>query len=99
MSTYGKRLLALFKNETAQNNLNTYGNIWGKIETDFDRTFKLLGDWTIRFRKRSSANFMGRFGGGWNWKLGLQWGGSTCIVSLFVMDITIHKKEAPEEIP
>lgn len=33
---------------------------------------------------------MGRFGGGWDWKLGVQWGGSTVIWSLLVLEISIR---------
>jgi hypothetical protein len=31
------------------------------------------------------SNFMGRFGGGWNWKVGVQVGGACIIISLLVL--------------
>jgi len=36
---------------------------------------------------RSANSLMGRFGGGWNWKLGFQAGGNTIIISLLVLEI------------
>lgn len=41
----------------------------------------------ITFRWRSKNNLWGRFGGGWNWKLGIMAGGKTVIVSLFVCEV------------
>lgn len=35
---------------------------------------------------------MGRFGGGWNWKLGIQWGGSSVIIDVLVGSIRITRK-------
>lgn len=32
----------------------------------------------------------GRFGGGWNWKLGFQAGGKTLIISLLVFSIRVE---------
>jgi len=32
---------------------------------------------------------MGRFGGGWNWKLGIDVGGSSCILNLLVGTVRI----------
>lgn len=46
----------------------------------------------IRFEMRSKNNLMGRFGGGWNWKLGVQIGGSTIIISLLVAELIISRK-------
>jgi hypothetical protein len=39
-------------------------------------------------KMRSAKTFWGRFGGGWNWKIGIQAGGKTVIVSLLVLSIT-----------
>lgn len=50
-----------------------------------------FGKWNIRYSHRSKNNFWGRFGGGWNWKLGIQIGGSTIIMSLLIAEITIWK--------
>lgn len=43
----------------------------------------------LSFSMQSKDNFMGRFGGEWNWKLGFQAGGNTIIISLLVADIRI----------
>lgn len=50
----------------------------------------------VAFTARSSAGHMGRFGGGWNWKLGVQIGGTTALFSLLIaeLSITIHKSKA-----
>jgi len=47
--------------------------------------------WSFRFHWRRSDGFMGRFGGGWNWKIGLQMGSSSLIISLLIFSITISK--------
>lgn len=43
----------------------------------------------FEFLMRSSKNFMGRFGGGWQWKLGIQASDSTIIVSLLIAELRI----------
>ena len=43
---------------------------------------------TIRFRWDRKSNLWGRFGGGWNWKLGFQAGGRCIIFSLVIFEIT-----------
>ena len=43
---------------------------------------------TIEQRKKNS--FMGRFGGGWHYELGLQVGNSDLIINLLVLSIRIH---------
>jgi hypothetical protein len=57
---------------------------------EFKKKFKIL-NWEIILDKRSRHSFMGRFGGGWNWKLGFQAGGGTLIISLLVMDLILRK--------
>lgn len=54
---------------------------------------------SVRVSWRSSESIMGRFGGGWNWKLGLQAGGRSLIVSLLVLEIIfrLNKKEESQE--
>lgn len=44
----------------------------------------------IRWSHRSPRGVWGRFGGGWQWKLGIQQGGNTVIVSLFVAELRIE---------
>ena len=60
-----------------------------KIQLPIDKTVHLFG-LSIRFQWRSSKMFMGRFGGGWNWKVGAQWG-KTILFSLLVAELRIEK--------
>lgn len=49
---------------------------------------------TVTHRPPASHNGVmrvGRFGGGWNWKVGVQWGGHTVLVSLLVIEIRIDR--------
>lgn len=48
-----------------------------------------LGRIEVTFKWRSKSNFMGRFGGGWNWVLGLQIGGKTLIINILVCSVRI----------
>lgn len=59
-----------------------------------DRRFE-VGRLSVRYSRRSSRGYMGRFGGGWNWKVGVQVGSTTVILSLLVAEVTfrIKKKE------
>jgi len=47
-----------------------------------------IGRLSFAFSWRSKHSPSGRFGGGWNWKLGLQLGGSTLILSLLTFELT-----------
>lgn len=60
----------------------------------FDKRYQ-IGRLRISAKMRSSNGLMGRFGGGWQWKLGLQLGSSTLIVSLLVMELifSIRKRD------
>ena len=54
----------------------------------------------VFFLWRSKKNLWGRFGGGWNWKLGFQAGGKTLIVSFLIADVMLtlkSKKEADDD--
>jgi hypothetical protein len=51
-----------------------------------------IGSLSIKFEMRDKNGIMGRFGGGWNWKLGIQASGSTAIFSLLVAELIISKK-------
>lgn len=55
-----------------------------------------IGRLSIKLEWRSKKSRMGRFGGGWNWKLGFQSGGSTVIISLLVLTIAFRLNEKPE---
>ena len=54
-----------------------------------------VGRLEVTFSWRSKKNPMGRFGGGWNWQLGFEAGGSTIIVTLLVCSVRFHWKKAP----
>ena len=41
----------------------------------------------ISFRHNNPKSLWGRFGDGWNWKLGFQIGESTLIISLLICEI------------
>ena len=43
---------------------------------------------TATFRWRSKKNNWGRFGGGWNWKLGVTIGSTTAVVHLLIAEIS-----------
>jgi hypothetical protein len=53
-----------------------------------DKTWR-IGRVKINFSMRSTNGYMGRFGGGWDWKLGFQAGGHCVIFSLLVADLRI----------
>lgn len=49
------------------------------------------GRWKFSYSRRSSKNIWGRFGGGWNWKLGMDIGGSCVILNLLVSSLRIER--------
>lgn len=51
-----------------------------------------LGRLEIMFEWRSSENLWGRFGGGWNWVLGIQVGTSSVIINLLVCSLRFNLK-------
>lgn len=53
-------------------------------------------EWLIAGRKvqlhcRPTDSVWGRFGGGWNWEIGVQVGGSTVLVNLLVCSLRIDR--------
>jgi len=56
-----------------------------------------FGNWRISLEKREKDNLWGRFGGGWNWKLGFQWGKDVFIFYWFVGTLNIRKKSKKED--
>lgn len=50
----------------------------------------------ISFNMRKKSEIFGRFGGGWNWQLGFQIGGSTIIINLLVASVRIWFKRFEE---
>ncbi len=56
---------------------------------------KRIGRLEVGAKMRKRDGFMGRFGGGWNWMLGIQLGSTTLLIRLLVMTVSIRwlKKE------
>lgn len=59
------------------------------METDKRWT---IGAWDIKFTQRAANSLLGRFGGGWQWKLGVQAGGGTLLFSLLVAELRLSRK-------
>lgn len=77
----------------ALKNISKTGNVWGHtIEYVYNFSFH-LGSWNINVSQRRKGTFMGRFGGGWNFRLGLQ-GSSykSWIFSYWVGSIRVSKQ-------
>lgn len=58
---------------------------------EFDKRWQ-VGRLKIRAKHRSRKRPMGRFGGGWNWGLGIQCGRTCAIINLLVMYVRISWK-------
>ena len=54
------------------------------------KSFRIFG-FEVEYERRRKDNLWGRFGGGWDWALGFELGGSTLLINLLVSIITIHK--------
>jgi hypothetical protein len=55
-----------------------------------------IGRLSIKYERRSRDEFMGRFGGGWNWIVGVEVGGRTVILNCLVFMIRIDwEREEP----
>lgn len=77
--------------EGAVENIRTTGNVWGATnEYVFNKTYIFLGR-KFRFQQKRKGCLMGRVGGGWDIEFGVQIGGSSIIVNLFVMSIRIDR--------
>ena len=55
-----------------------------------------VGRLHVKVEWRSSRNLMGRFGGGWNWEVGIQVGGSTLIVNLLIASVRFDWRKPVE---
>ena len=55
------------------------------------KTWK-LGRLSITYNWRSKKNLWGRFGGGWNWIVGVEIGSTTTIVNLLVFSLRFYVK-------
>lgn len=79
-------------------NIEKTGNVWGhSAEYDFKFSIRIWRR-TVSFEQKSKRNLWGRFGGGWDFKLGIQAGSlksifllKDVIISLFTMSIRINK--------
>jgi hypothetical protein len=58
-----------------------------------------VGRLNIQYHWRSKKNFMGRFGGGWNWELGFQASGRTVILNCLVFTLRFDTYGKPEAKP
>ncbi len=53
-----------------------------------------IGKFEIHYKRRSKSCLWGRFGGGWNWKVGIQAGGDSVIFEMLVATLRIDKRTA-----
>ena len=49
--------------------------------------------YSVRYSRRSADSPMGRFGGGWNWNVGVKVGGSTLMFSLLVAELSFSRRK------
>lgn len=61
-----------------------------------DKKWQWFG-WRFHFTWRDATGLMGRFGGGWNWKVGVQWGCTSAIICLLVCELCISKPKKKEQ--
>jgi hypothetical protein len=50
-----------------------------------------IAGWKVTYQRRAKGSPMGRFGGGWQWNVGVQAGGRTAIVNLAVASLRIER--------
>lgn len=73
---------------------------FARFRKEYDKDNKVLSikkDWEISrlkisFSFKSRRAFMGRFGGGWNWKVGVQGSGNQWIFSLLTCTVSFYWK-------
>lgn len=51
-----------------------------------------LAGFHIKWSMRPRNSFPGRFGAGWNWKVGFQAGGGTLLISLLIAELVIERR-------
>lgn len=86
---------------TAKENIAKTGNVWGAT-TEYWFNFKVrIWRRVVKLECRKGSTFMGRFGGGWGVKIGLQAGSFTSlfllqdvILNLFTFMVRISKVES-----
>ena len=79
--------------KAAVKNIEETGNVWGIKSEYYVKTKFPLGPLEIVISWKPGNAFLGRFGGGWNWKLGIQGSGSSWIISLLVLSVWIRRKK------
>lgn len=52
---------------------------------------RCFGRIMVTYEQRSKHNAMGRFGGGWQWEVGIQAGPSEAIINLLVASVRIRR--------
>jgi len=65
--------------------------VWGKIQYVYKFQFRIFL-WEVKVEQRRKSNLWGRFGGGWNWELGIQVG-SDIIINYLVGSIRISRRK------
>lgn len=88
-----------------QTPLNEEESLWVSVmrlnkaekKIEVTKVFK-LGRLRAKYHWSSSKNLWGRFGGGWNWELGIQIGSTTVILNclIFSLRFWIEKKAQAE---
>ena len=68
-------------------------------ETGMERRWKFrIGRLECSYRRRPKSMLMGRFGAGWNWKLGVSIGGNTAIFDLLIASIRVAWVAVPKTV-
>ena len=62
------------------------------IAYDIDKHWKFR-QYAITFQIRSKNNLWGRFGGGWDYEIGVQWGASSVIFNLLIGYLRIDRRK------
>lgn len=55
-----------------------------------------VGPVRLRYSRRTADETWGRFGGGWQWKIGVQASKRTAVVSLLVCEVVIQRHQRCE---
>lgn len=74
--------------------------LWIMRRNEAEKRQEIIKHWKfarlkVKFEWRSKKNLWGRFGGGWNWKIGVQIGGSSLILDIltFSLRFSLEKSE------
>ena len=65
-------------------------SLWGGLGTQRAARWSRCG-WRVALQWRPGSNPMGRFGGGWQWALGVRVGRSTVLVELLVATLRFDR--------